>query len=187
MQKHLGKPGRLIIESSPENFQVWIYSERPLTLDEKRFWLDKLGSDPGADPNRRWGRCPGFTNQKHKYRREAGFPYAKLISVDLCPAKIPAVPVLLQKTTPENNIVKIIHETHCIDYSDDISRGDYDSGDDSVSDFRYAMALVKRGCSDDEIKSRLLHERENWRHHQGGHRQKSYLDRTIRKARMWTK
>lgn len=77
------KPGRMIVETSPGNYQVWIHSSRKLTLDEKRYWLKKLRSDPGADPNDRWGRCPGFRNRKQKHREPGGgYPLARLIWID---------------------------------------------------------------------------------------------------------
>ncbi len=77
------KPGRMVVETSPENFQVWIHAHRPLPLEEKRHWLKKMKSDPGADPCNRWGRCPGFRNRKEKYRDTSGhYPLARLIWVD---------------------------------------------------------------------------------------------------------
>ena len=77
------KPGRMVVETSPGNYQVWIHSSRRLSLIEKRYWLKKLCSDPGADPNNRWGRCPGFRNRKDKYRDPTGgYPLAKLIWID---------------------------------------------------------------------------------------------------------
>ncbi len=77
------KPGRMVVETSPRNYQVWIRSQRPLSLDEKRYWLKRMGSDPGADPNDRWGRCPGFRNRKDKYGSESGrYPLARLIWID---------------------------------------------------------------------------------------------------------
>ena len=48
--RHAGtvwKPGRMIVETSPQNYQVWIRSQRQLSLSEKRYWLKRLGSDPG--------------------------------------------------------------------------------------------------------------------------------------------
>jgi len=33
------KYGRMVVETSPGNYQVWIHSSRPLSLTEKRYWL----------------------------------------------------------------------------------------------------------------------------------------------------
>jgi hypothetical protein len=77
------KSGRMVVETSPHNFQVWIHSREPLSVDQKRLLLQKLKSDPGADPNNRFGRCPGFRNRKEKYQNTQGFfPLAKLIWID---------------------------------------------------------------------------------------------------------
>ena len=58
------KPGRMVVETSPGNYQVWIHAKKALSLDEKRYWLKKMSSDPGSDPYNRWGRCPSFRNRK---------------------------------------------------------------------------------------------------------------------------
>jgi hypothetical protein len=61
------RPGRMCIETSPGNYQLWIRGDRSLSNEEKRFWLHRMGSDPGASPRGRWGRCPGFRNKKEKH------------------------------------------------------------------------------------------------------------------------
>ncbi|WP_281795680.1 DNA-primase RepB domain-containing protein [Desulforhabdus amnigena] len=77
------KPARMIVETSPENFQVWVHSSRALSLEEKRMWLERMRSDPAAHPKNRWGRCPGFRNTKEKHRSPTGrFPLARLIWID---------------------------------------------------------------------------------------------------------
>jgi hypothetical protein len=64
-----------------------------------------------------------------------------------------------------------------------ISRLDYARGDESATDFSYAMALVRRGYPDQEIRKRILSERTNWKNHRGQRRINQYLDRTISRAR----
>jgi hypothetical protein len=85
------KPGRMVVETSAHNFQVWIRSSQPLSLEQKRFLLKILQSDPGADPNNRFGRCPGFRNRKNRYQSPDGkYPLCKLIWIDwLSVAHIP--------------------------------------------------------------------------------------------------
>jgi len=175
------KPGRMIIETSPHNFQVWIHSKNPLSLDQKRLLLQKLKSDPGADPNNRFGRCPGFRNRKEKYQSPQGFfPLAKLIWVDwnhqtlipkcfYTPARTPVAP--LSHLPPQGGVW---HNPF---------RDRYQKGNDSETDFAYTLALIRNGFSDDQIRSRLLAERSNWNHHQGEKKQTLYLNRTIRQAR----
>ena len=96
--KQLWKPGRLIVESSPGNYQVWIHSDRQLDDQEKKGWLERLGSDPKSSPKHRWGRCPGFRNRKEKYQQPDGnFPLSKLVWVDW--EQRASIPVLEQETT----------------------------------------------------------------------------------------
>ena len=64
-----------------------------------------------------------------------------------------------------------------------LSRIDYLSNDESVTDFSYALALMRKGFSDNEIADRLMKERNDWRNHTGSKRQQQYLNRTISQAR----
>lgn len=169
------KPGRLIVETSPGNYQCWIRSDRPLTLDKKRYWLKQMHSDPGADPNHRWGRCPGFFNRKPKHQFPDGrYPLARLIWVDWKhQASIPAIKL------------PSINDTHHTAHSQKlqkISRSEYEKGNESRTDFAYALALARRGISKETILSRIRQERKNWDHHAGEKRIQQYLDRTVANA-----
>jgi hypothetical protein len=75
-------PGRLVVETSPANYQVWVRCLTKMSNLEKRLYLYHFHSDPGAAPKNRWGRCPGFHNTKAKYMTCKGFPLAKLIWID---------------------------------------------------------------------------------------------------------
>ena len=165
----LWKPGRMVVETSPGNFQVWIRSSRYLALDEKRYWLRKLRSDPGAGPKNRWGRCPGFRNRKAKHRDLCGgYPLARLVWVDWKrPAVIPPFSPLPMGGVCQKNL----------------SRSDYERGDESATDFAYALALVRSGYADDDIRIRLIAERKNWDNHRGYGRLQRYLNVTIQKVR----
>ena len=138
------KPGRMVVETSPGNFQVWIHSLRPLSLTEKSFWLKKLRSDPAAHPHNRWGRCPGFRNRKEKYRTPQGeYPLACLIWVDwmrradipqLLPTKPPPPPDPLSHPSPRGAVCH--HKA--------ISRRDYLRPNESQTDFAYTLALAPK-------------------------------------------
>jgi len=166
------RPGRMIVQTSPGNFQVWIHSARFLTLEEKRYWLLKLKSDPSAHPNNRFGRCPGFRNRKLKHRdRNGGFPLARLIWVDW--KNRADIPKLFSPSPPVGDVCQ----------KNSISRTQYERGDESATDFAYSMALIRFGYSDDEIQMRLMAERSNWDNHRGEKRRRDYLYRTIDNAR----
>ncbi len=74
-----------VVETSAGNFQAWL---RHATVFPKllgTFAAQTLASRYGADPSaadwRRFGRLPGFTNCKPKYRKPDGlFPFVRLMS-----------------------------------------------------------------------------------------------------------
>ncbi|MFC1853780.1 DNA-primase RepB domain-containing protein [candidate division CSSED10-310 bacterium] len=181
-QAGIWKPGRLIVETSPDNFQVWIHSRHPLSDDEKLYWLGRLGSDPSCSPRHRWGRCPGFRNRKECYNNDGIYPLAKLIWIDYArTAAIPCTQPLQQQrirgrksspfpSTPRGLCARTL------------SRLDYDKGNESTTDFAYTLALLRRNVSPKEVKMRLLAERKDWTHHPGGKKQETYIERTINRA-----
>lgn len=176
------KAGRMVVETSPQNYQVWIRSQRELSLCEKRYWLKRLGSDPGADPNNRWGRCPGFRNRKDRHRGACGqYPLSRLIWIDwTTAAQIPHTTI--EAPTP-NEPLSHPPPRGFVCRKKSICRSDYDRGGESETDFSYALALIRRGHGQDEIRSRILSERTNWDNHGGARRMDLYLDRTVRRAK----
>jgi hypothetical protein len=64
-----------------------------------------------------------------------------------------------------------------------ITRDRYQKGNESQTDFAYTLALIRKGFSDEQIRSRILAERSNWNHHQGEYKQRFYLNSTITQAR----
>ena len=176
------KPGRMVVETSPHNYQVWIRSQRQLSLTEKRFWLKRLGSDPGADPNNRWGRCPGFRNRKDKHRGQWGqYPLARLIWIDWI--KEAQIPNIILEEPATNALFSHPPPRGIVSREGNVRRSAYDRGNESATDFAYALALARRGLGEDEIASRILSERTNWDNHRGARRIDLYLDRTVRRAK----
>lgn len=178
--RHGWKPGRLVVETSPDNYQVWIKSDRALSLEEKRHWLTRCKSDPGAAPKARWGRAPGFRNHKAKYRDYSGkAPLSKLHWVDYGrTATIPPVTGL----SPLPRGGRVSSPPLFQGRAADISRSDYDRGDESATDFAYALALFRRGAGPDQVRGAILTEREAWDNHKGDNRRDAYLARTLERA-----
>ena len=170
------RPGRMVIETSPENYQVWIRSDRKIANNEKKHWLKMFGSDPGASPLHRWGRCPGFRNRKQKYLKENGYPLARLVWVDWKrQARIPEIRFTEEK----------INKTaaHKINSPTLPCRTDYHKNrGESETDFAYALALFRYGLTPHEIGQRIRSERKDWESHKGEQRKNEYLKRTIMKA-----
>ncbi|MCA1794983.1 MAG: RepB family DNA primase [Desulfobacteraceae bacterium] len=174
------KAGRMVVETSPGNYQVWIHALRPLDLMEKRYWLKKMNNDPGADPNNRWGRCPGFRNRKQKHKSPSGqYPLAKLIWVDWkYTADIPKI------IAEDGNRIVLPHQPRGgVCQSRPLARSSYNRADESATDFAYALALYRKGLDESEIMKRICFERQDWKNHTGSCRQEKYLVRTLAKVR----
>ncbi len=176
------KPGRMVVETSPENYQVWIRTQRPLTLYEKRYWLKRMGSDPGADPKNRWGRCPGFRNRKERHLSARGrYHLAKLIWIDwVSEAQVPQIP-LDAAVFEEPFSHQPLKGGVC--HINNTCRSNYEMDGKSETDFSYALALFRMGHPEDEVRTRILSERTNWNNHRGDRRTDLYLDRTVRRAK----
>jgi hypothetical protein len=74
-----------MVETSTGNFQAWLKHAEVYPAALSTLVAQTLARRYGADPNaadwRRFGRLPGFTNPKPKYRKENGlFPYVLLRS-----------------------------------------------------------------------------------------------------------
>jgi len=74
-----------VVETSPGNFQAWLKHDgvypAPLSTFIAQALAKQYGADPSAADWRRFGRLPGFTNCKPKYRRDNGlYPYVLLRS-----------------------------------------------------------------------------------------------------------
>ena len=174
------RPGRLVVETSPGSFQVWVKAGRSISNPEKRYWIRYFNSDTACDPNLRWGRCPGFRNRKKKYEQDGHYPLSRFIWVDW--QKVAQIPKITLPKEPEYLQVQKVSVKKHNRPGKPIQRGDYERGDDSATDFAYVLALLRRGLNLDVITERLLKEREDWSHHKGERRQNAYLQRTLRKA-----
>ena len=74
-----------VVETSAGNFQAWLKHDDVYPTDLSTFIAQTLASkyqgDPSAADWRRFGRLPGFTNCKPKYRKDNGlYPYVLLRS-----------------------------------------------------------------------------------------------------------
>jgi len=74
-----------VVETSLGNFQAWLKHDdvypTPLSTFIAQTFAKRYDADPSAADWRRFGRLPGFTNCKPKYRKSNGFyPYVLLRS-----------------------------------------------------------------------------------------------------------
>jgi hypothetical protein len=178
------KPGRMVVETSPANFQVWIRCAKLLSLDQKRAVLKRLKSDPGADPNNRFGRCPGFRNRKNQYRSPEGlYPLCRLIWIDWSSdAHIPDH-LLVPPTAGAAKALAPLPLGGAVCHKSFPLRAQYRRQSESQTDFAFALALIRMDAADSLIRCLILQQRSCWQHHRGQNRINAYLDRTIAKAR----
>jgi hypothetical protein len=89
--EEMGKTGfepAVVVETSPNNFQVWlnhgrVLSDRFLSTLVARQLASRFGGDRGSCDWRHFGRLAGFTNQKKERRLLNGFqPFVRLRSSD---------------------------------------------------------------------------------------------------------
>ena len=178
------KPGRMVVETSHHNFQVWIRSSQSLNLHQKRTLLHMLHSDPAADPNNRFGRCPGFRNRKERHRTYDGqYPLCRLIWVDYKHSAIIPQHLLQAITPPSHKAFSPLPQEGVVCPHPLPHRSRYLRATESETDFSYALALLRRGCSEQQTRSLLLDQRTSWEHHNSENRKNAYLNRTTAKAK----
>lgn len=181
--------GCLIIETSPGNYQVWVRLAAPASPEEKKQWLEYVGSDPGAAPRRRWGRAPGWRNVKEKHRQPDGtFPLAKLIWVNATPVE--SIEALLAshnapQAAPQNpprpaaprRAAPPRHQLPAPSLED---RARFDKGDASRTDMSWCLSLLQRQYDPGAVRAALTHVRDiiGWHNHNPT----DYVERTVSNA-----
>ncbi len=174
-------PGRLIVETSPENYQIWLKLAEPLDVIGKEFHIAQHGADGGATPLHRWGRAPGFVNRKHKYASNP--PWARFVCMTEGEATLPEVSEAW-RAEKGNEMPAITYSTVTIPIKLP-KREKYASttSDESVADFKFALALIRYDMSDEVIAAAIAQQRENWSAHSNNIDR--YLSRTVAKARAY--
>lgn len=173
--------GCLIIETSPGCYQIWVRVDSPATPEEKKQWLDSVGSDPGAAPRRRWGRAPGWRNVKPKYRLPDGtFPLARLIWVNATPVESIEALLAAQDAPRPAAPRRAAPPRRQLPEATLADRARFETGDNSQTDFRWCMSLLARGYDVAAVRAALFNAREVIGWHQ--HRPDDYVERTVRNA-----
>ena len=155
----------LVIETSPGNTQLRVLSDQPLSMLERtqaqRVLCAHLHGDPGSIAGDKWGRLPGFKNQKpgrdcwtNLLRRDlAGRPVsatALLAHAIAAPAvaSAPAAPALLPSALPGRGCVpsgqgspSALRAHGARPVAGQSGR----SGDRSAKHFAYACHALRRG------------------------------------------
>lgn len=90
----------LLVETSPNNYQLWLKTVPLLDEAERKAVQQALivmhGGDPGSASGEHFGRFPGFKNRKPKYM----LPWVNMIRFDNPPASRADQPCLFQIDNP---------------------------------------------------------------------------------------
>ncbi len=184
----------VVVETSPNNFQVWLNHGQVLdaatSTSAAKQLAECFGGDPSSADWRHFGRLAGFTNPKPERRLPSGLqPFTRLRSASghvysqagefladikkterRDPVEVKAA--RRQRRSPENVRVRPLKEFH----ADPMNEGDLHR-----ADMAWALHAASRGFSLQEIEASILDARDLSK--KGGRkRQLDYVQRTARKA-----
>ena len=163
----------LVVETSPQNFQVWLNHQR--TLDHNTSTLvakelaNRFGGDLSSADWRHFGRLAGFTNRKPARTLQNGLPpFVRLRQwegrvYDAAEEFLRELKSLAEKAVPERasrvtsrptangNPVQSLSEFH--------RSARYD-GDLHRADMAWALQAASRGFSEQQIRDEILNARD---------------------------
>ncbi len=70
-------------------------------------------------------------------------------------------------------VVVVQYKSVGVCHDHQITRSNYEKGNESSTDFAYALALIRRGYQDDDVRRRILFERNDWQNHESEKKRKS--------------
>ena len=193
--KSQGFAPAVVLETSPRNFQAWLWHgqilPKHLSTFAARLLASRFGGDPASADWRHYGRLAGFTNRKDKYRRKDGtFPYVRLHEatgavyskavVFLAEVRTlyesehskPPPPIFFRRPSLCRCSLKSIEDFR--------AKPIYD-GDQTRVDLAYAVYALAHGVPENTAREALTSR--DLSHKGDRKRQQDYIDRTIRKAR----
>jgi hypothetical protein len=192
--KATGFAPAVVVETSPENFQVWLKHPTKLSREDStiaaRKLADTFGGDCGAADWRHYGRLAGFTNRKEKYASESGlFPFVRLVEATgqryvEADRFITSVAAEREMTSLSRERFSRIMQNETRGYAlktiDDFRASPRFGGDNTRIDLAYAIYAVSHGADSAAVTAAL---RSRDLSHKGNEkRQDQYVERTLAKA-----
>src|SRR3984957_1427403 len=189
-----------VVETSAGNFQAWLMHTKTFPKLLGTFAAQTLAGRYDADPSaadwRRFGRLPGFTNCKPKYRKPNGlFPFVRLHSYT--GQQYPMAQAFEQEITKLYACREQEREARRLQRSTSPQRGPRLS-DLSLERFRtstkyqdrpaaadiaFCVAAYANGMTEDRIERAL--DDEYLSRHPSPSKRAAYIRRTMEKARRW--
>jgi DNA primase RepB-like protein len=192
-----------VVETSAGNFQAWLKHDDVYTTEISTFIAQTLAGryqgDPSAADWRRFGRLPGFTNCKPKYRKDNGlYPYVLLRSCTGHQYRTASffrieLTKQFQLQQHERQIRTAQHRATAFSPSGGARYSHislerfrtahkyYDRP--AAADIAFCVAAYLLGMPDDEISSTL--DSEYLSRDPNTTRKAAYIRRTMAKARLW--
>jgi hypothetical protein len=185
-----------VVQTSVGNFQAWLKHPRVFPKLLSTFAAQTLAARYDADPSaadwRRFGRLPGFTNSKPKYRKENGlFPFVRLKSHG--GEQYPMAEAFAQEIT------KLYEEREARRIQSSLSpqRGPRSSNlslerfrisskyhdRPAAADIAFCVAAYANGMAEDRIEHAL--EDDYLSRDPSTSKRSAYIRRTMEKARRW--
>jgi hypothetical protein len=192
-----------VVETSAGNFQAWLKHDDVYPTDLSTFVAQTLAGryqgDPSAADWRRFGRLPGFTNCKPKYRKGNGlYPYVLLRSCTGSQYRL--APILRLELTKQFQLqeherqariaqhrVAVFPPSKGVRYSH-LSLERFRAAPKyhdrcAAADIAFCVAAYSLGMPDDAMASTL--DSEYLSRDPNPARKAAYIRRTMAKARLW--
>jgi hypothetical protein len=189
-----------VVETSAGNFQAWLKHSAVFPKLLGTFAAQTLATRYHADPSaadwRRFGRLPGFTNCKPKYKRPDGlFPFVRLTSH--CGEQYPMAEAFAQEITKLYQEREQERETKRLQASLSPQRGPRLSNvtlerfrtsgkyrdRPAAADIAFCVAAYANGMTHDQIERAL--DDEYLSRDPNPSKKAAYIRRTMEKARRW--
>jgi len=185
-----------VIQTSPGNFQAWLKHASTLqkllgTLAAQTL-ARRYHADLSAADWRRFGRLPGFTNRKPKYRRPDGrFPYVQLRSrigrqYPMAEAFHHEITALYQAREQQRETRRLALSSRQVATMPSPSLQHFRSSTryhnrPAAADFAFCLAAFRTGMTDNQIERTL--EQDYLSRDPSPSRRTAYLRRTMTKAK----
>ena len=188
--------GSLVVQTSPGKLQVHIPLPKPEPIEKaallQKAFVNFYNADAGSKDILHLRRLPGFPNKKYPERpivKVLGYAGTKtwdevITAINRQQEEIEQEQAKrwehLQKTTPKRapDIALELEYGNKI-WQDRLAKAE---GDESRADISYAMHLLRKGFSDEEVQYILAEVSENLQFRKKGHVD-DYLQRTVEKAK----
>ncbi len=188
-----------VIETSPENFQVWLRHSRVLSKElgtvAAQLLARRFGADPSAADWRRFGRLPGFTNRKPQHRQNAGlFPFVRLhghtgqqfTAAELFELEAQRLyhAKIVERQRQRESFRPWFGKAPLLDLSRFRTSARYE-GRPAAADMAFSVAAIANGWSMSQVADALASNYLSRNPSQS--RRAAYVRRTIDKAKLWVR